>query len=112
MNQVYLSSPHLEASLAMTFRACSSPAPTPVKPQPTPTILSHESVHITLVITHHTWKRPSTSPQTTWLSISPLMSALKTHTYGKPRERKRKETTKGNSNKRSKAKGKAKNKIT
>jgi hypothetical protein len=31
-NEAYLSSPHLEASPAMTFRACSSPAPTPVKP--------------------------------------------------------------------------------
>jgi hypothetical protein len=29
-NQAYLSSPHLEAWPAMTFRACSSPAPTPV----------------------------------------------------------------------------------
>jgi hypothetical protein len=28
-----LSSPHLEASPATTFRTCSSPAPTPVKPQ-------------------------------------------------------------------------------
>jgi hypothetical protein len=35
-----LSSPHLEASPATTFRACSSPAPTPVKPQPAPAILS------------------------------------------------------------------------
>jgi hypothetical protein len=33
-NQAYLSSPHLEASPATTFRACSSPVPTPVKPQP------------------------------------------------------------------------------
>jgi hypothetical protein len=29
----------------MTFRSCSSPAPTPVKPQPAPAILSQESVH-------------------------------------------------------------------
>jgi hypothetical protein len=38
------------------FRACSSPAPTPVKPQPAPAILSQESVHTTLSITHHTRK--------------------------------------------------------
>jgi hypothetical protein len=47
------------------LRACSSPAPTPVKPQPAPTILSQESVHTTLSITHHTRKRPSTGPRTT-----------------------------------------------
>jgi hypothetical protein len=64
-NEAYLSSPHLEASPAMTFRACSSPAPTPIKPQPAPAILSQESVHTTLSITHHTRKRPSTGPRTT-----------------------------------------------
>jgi hypothetical protein len=48
-----------------TFRACSSPAPTLVKPQPAPAILSQESFHTTLSITHHTRKRPSTGPQTT-----------------------------------------------
>jgi hypothetical protein len=47
------------------IRACSSPAPTPVKPQPAPAILSQESVHTTLSITHHTRKRPSTGPRTT-----------------------------------------------
>jgi hypothetical protein len=40
LNQAYLSSPHLEASPAMTFRACSSPAPTLVKPQLAPSILA------------------------------------------------------------------------
>jgi hypothetical protein len=40
--------------------ACSSPAPTPVKPQTAPAILSQESIHTTLSITHHTRKRPST----------------------------------------------------
>jgi hypothetical protein len=60
-----LSSPHLEASPATTFRACSSPAPTRVKSQPAPAILSQGSVHTTLSITHHTRKRPSTSPRTT-----------------------------------------------
>jgi hypothetical protein len=64
-NQAYLSSPNLEASPVTTLRACSSPAPTPVKPQPAPTILSQESVHAMLSITHHTRKRPSTSPRTT-----------------------------------------------
>jgi hypothetical protein len=39
-NQAYLSSPHLEASSAMTFHACSSPKPTPVKSQPAPAIHS------------------------------------------------------------------------
>jgi hypothetical protein len=65
-NESDLSSPHLDASPAMTFRACSSPAPTSVKPQPVPAILSQESVHTTLSITHHTRKRPSTGPQTTY----------------------------------------------
>jgi hypothetical protein len=64
-NEAYLSYPHLEASPAMTFHACSSHAPTPVKPQPAPAILSQESVHTTLSITHHTRKRPSTGPRTT-----------------------------------------------
>jgi hypothetical protein len=64
-NEAYLSSPHLEASPATTFRACSSPAPTRVKSQPAPAILSQESVHTTLSITHHTRKRPSTGPRTT-----------------------------------------------
>jgi hypothetical protein len=49
----------------MTFRTCSSPAPTQVKPQPAPAILSQESVHTTLSITHHTRKRPATGPRTT-----------------------------------------------
>jgi hypothetical protein len=49
----------------MTFRACSSPALTPVKPQPAPAILSQELVHTTLSITHHTMKRPSIGPRTT-----------------------------------------------
>jgi hypothetical protein len=48
-----------------TFHACSSPAPTPVKLQPAPAILSQESVHTTLSITHHIRKRPSTGPRTT-----------------------------------------------
>jgi hypothetical protein len=64
-NEAYLSSPHLEASPATTIRACSSPAPTRVKPQPARAILSQESVHTTLSITHHTRKRPSTGPRTT-----------------------------------------------
>jgi hypothetical protein len=70
-NEAYLSSPHLEASPATTFRACSSLAPTPVKPQPAPIILSQESVHTTLSITQHTRKRPSTGPRTTHGPQSP-----------------------------------------
>jgi hypothetical protein len=66
-----LSSPHLEALPATTFHACSSPAPTPIKLQPTPAILSQESVHTTLSITHHTRKRPSTGPRTTHGPQSP-----------------------------------------
>jgi hypothetical protein len=49
----------------MTFHACSSPAPTLVKPQPASAILSQESVHTTLSITRHTRKWPSTDPRTT-----------------------------------------------
>jgi hypothetical protein len=67
----YLSSPHLEASLATTFRACSSHAPTPVKLQPAPAMLSQESVYTMLSITHHTRKRPSTGPRTTHGPQSP-----------------------------------------
>jgi hypothetical protein len=70
-NEAYLFSPHLEASPATTFRTCSSPAPTPVKPQHAPALLSQESVHRTLSITHHTRKRPSTSPRTTHGPQSP-----------------------------------------
>jgi hypothetical protein len=64
-NKAYLSSPHLEASPAMTFHACYSPAPTPFKPQPAPAILRQQSVHITWSITNHTRKWPSTGPRTT-----------------------------------------------
>jgi hypothetical protein len=39
-NEAYLSSPHPDASPVMTFHVCSSPAPTPVKPQLAPAILS------------------------------------------------------------------------
>jgi hypothetical protein len=53
------------ASPATTFHAGSSPAPTPVKSQPAPAILRHESVHTMLSITHHTRKGPSTGPVTT-----------------------------------------------
>jgi hypothetical protein len=65
LNQAYLSAPHLEASLTSTFHVCSSPALAPIKPQPAPTILSQESVHTTLSITHHIRKRPSTGPRAT-----------------------------------------------
>jgi hypothetical protein len=106
-NQAYLSSPHLEASPTMTFRTCSSPAPTPVKPQPAPAILSQESVHTTLSITQHTRKRPSTGPRTTQVLNLPLDECIdNTHILVTKEKRKR------NSNKPSKAKGKAKSKIT
>ena len=52
-NQAYLSLHTLEATQAKTFRACSSPAPTQIKPHPTPAILGQESVHTTLSTTHH-----------------------------------------------------------
>jgi hypothetical protein len=55
----------------MTFHVCSSPAPTPVKPQPAPAILSQELVYTTS-------------------SISPLMSALTTPTNSNTREKKKK----------------------
>jgi hypothetical protein len=67
------------SSPATTFRSCSSPTPTPVKLQPAPAILSQESVHTTLPITHHTRKRPSTSPRTThgpqFVSLYALLGA-------------------------------------
>jgi hypothetical protein len=72
MNQAYLSSPHLAASPVMTFRVCSSPAPTPVKSQPALAILRQVSVHTTLSTTHHTRKRPTTSPRTTQRLNLPL----------------------------------------
>jgi hypothetical protein len=86
-NQAYLSSPHLEASPATTFRTCSSPAPAPVKPQPAPAIFVKESVHTTLSITHHTRKRPSTGPRTThgpqpYTTSTPLTNQLVTLPLG------------------------------
>jgi hypothetical protein len=65
-----------------------------IKPQPAPAILGQESIHTTLSITHHSKERPSTGPRTLCSSISPLMSALTTHTSNHFREkRKRNETT-------------------
>jgi hypothetical protein len=97
-----LSSPHLEASPATTFRACSSPAPTRVKPQPAPAILSQESVHTTLSITHHTRKRPSIGPRTTHGPQSPPWWVHWQHTFGNQREKGKETNKKKNSNKRSK----------
>jgi hypothetical protein len=61
--------PHLTplatGSLERSLLVFSTPAPTLVKPQPAPAILSQESVHTTLSITHHTRKRPSTGHRTT-----------------------------------------------
>jgi hypothetical protein len=65
-----------------------------IKPQPALAILGQESVHTMLSITHHSHERPSTGPWTLRSSISPLMSALTTHTSNQFREkRKRNETT-------------------
>jgi hypothetical protein len=50
------------------FACRSSPAPTQIKPQPTPAVLGQESVHTTLSITHHSQERPSTGPRTLWSS--------------------------------------------
>jgi hypothetical protein len=89
-NEAYLSSPHLEASPATTFRACSSPAPTPVKPQPAPAILSQQSVDTTLSITHHTRKRPSIIPRTTHGPQSPPWWVHWQHTHIVTQEKKNK----------------------
>jgi hypothetical protein len=63
-----------------------------IKLQPAPAILSKESIHTTLSITHHSQERPPTGPRTLQSSISPLMSALTTHASNQFREkRKRKE---------------------
>jgi hypothetical protein len=49
---------------AQTFRAHSSLAPTQIKPQHALAILGQDSVHTTLLITHHSQERPSTGPRT------------------------------------------------
>jgi hypothetical protein len=97
----------------MTFRACSSPAPTPVKPQPAPAILSQEAVHTTLSITHHTRKRPSTGPRTTHGPQSPLDECIdNTHMKVTREKRKRKETNKKKLQQVIESQTKAKSKIT
>jgi hypothetical protein len=48
---------------AWIFRARSSFAPMQIKPQPAPAILSQESIHTTLSITHNSQERPSTGPR-------------------------------------------------
>jgi negative regulator of sigma E activity len=86
-----LSSPHLEASPTVTFHACSSPAPTPVKPQPAPAILSQESVHTMLSITHQIRKLPSIGPRTTNGSQSPTWWVHWQHTrFGNQRQNEKK----------------------
>jgi hypothetical protein len=106
-NEAYLSSPFLE-----TFRACSSPAPTPFKPQPAPAILSQESVQTTLSITHHTWKRPSIGPRTTHGPQSPPWWVHWQHTYSNLRDKKGKETNKKKLQQAIESQRKAKRKIT
>jgi hypothetical protein len=56
---------------AKTFCAHSSPAPTQIKLQPAPAILSQESVHTMLSKTHHTRERPSTGPRSLLSSEGP-----------------------------------------
>jgi hypothetical protein len=63
-SRAYLSLHSSEATQAKTFRAYSSPTPTQIKQQPTPTILGQESVHTMVSITHHTKERPSTGRRT------------------------------------------------
>jgi hypothetical protein len=112
-NEAYLSSPQLEASPATTFRTCSSPALTLVKPQPAPAILSQESVHTTLSITHHTRKRPSTGSRSTHGPQSPPWWVHWQHTHIVTREkRKRKETNKNKLQQAIKSQTKAKRNIT
>jgi hypothetical protein len=65
-----------------------------IKPQPALAILGQESVHTTLSITRHSQERPSTGPWTLWSSISPLMSALTTHTSNQFREKRKRIETK------------------
>jgi hypothetical protein len=75
-------------------------------------ILSQESVHTTSSITNPTRKWPSTSPRTTQVLNTPLMSALTTHTFGNQSEKEKKRNKQRNFNKQSKAKKKVKSKIT
>jgi hypothetical protein len=103
----------MEASPVKTFRTCSSPAPTPVKPQPAPAILSQESVHKTLSITHHTRKGPSTGPRTTHAPQSPPCWVHWQHPHTVTRKkRKRKETNKKKPRQGIESQTKAKSKIT
>jgi hypothetical protein len=112
-NEAYLSSRHQEASPTTTFLTCSWPAPTLVKPQPTPAILSQESIHKTLSITHHTRKRPSTGPRTTHDPRSPPWWLHWTHTHIVTWEkRKRKETNKKKHQQVIESQRKAKKRIT
>jgi hypothetical protein len=97
----------------MTFRACSSPAPTLVRPQPARAILSQKSVHTTLSITHHTRKRPSTGPRTTHGPQSLPWSVHWQHPHKVTREkRKSKETNKKKLQQVIQSQTKAKSKIT
>jgi hypothetical protein len=103
-NEGYFSSPLLEASTAMTFRAFYSPAPA---------LLSQESVHTTLSITHHTRRWPSTGPQTTHGPQSPPWWVHWQHPHKVKREKgKRKETNKKKLQQVIQSQTKAKRKIT
>jgi hypothetical protein len=67
---------------------------------------ANQAATCTLSITHHIQERPSTGPRTLQSSISPLMSALTTHTNNQFREKRKRKKWKKNSNKWSKAKQK------
>ena len=110
-NQAYLSLHYSEATLAKTFRACSSPATTQTKPHRPPAVLGQELVHTTLSITHHTRSNLSTSTRTPWFSISPLMSALTTHLVTNLEKKENKKMNHAQASG-SKARDKARNKIT
>jgi hypothetical protein len=103
----------MEASSATTFRAYSSPAPTPVKPQPAPAILSQELVHTTLSITHHTGKRHPPVLEPHMVLNLPLDECIdNTHTKVTRDKRKRKETNKKKLQQAIESQTKAKSKIT
>jgi hypothetical protein len=99
----------------MTFHACSSLVPILVKPQPAPAILSQESVHTTLSITYQSSHQKATihrSSNHTWSWISPLMSALTTHTHSNLREKKEKRNEQKKLKQAIESQRKAKSKIT
>jgi hypothetical protein len=103
----------LEASPATTFRACSSPAPTPVNPQPATAILSQESVHTILSITHHTGSDHPPVLKPHMVLNLPLDECINnTQDLVTKEKRKRKKTNKKKSQQAIESQRKTKNKIT